>query len=337
MSEPHNFARPRGQIRTVTRTDLVGSVGLLGSCYSFRGPLPDADAELLHGRFETLNLRPGLILHAAAVRDLCDLNTWNGLHPGLKIVVVIGGCTDLSFGHHRFLLGPQAPAPALRSHGILVNLAENDVFSRRWQRHRQEQKVSLTITPEWLEQGGYECLSGHRRLENFVRTHLARHEWRLSARSRELARHILEPISFQPGLHRLQLESRCLELVGEALSALASPAAGECRPLRDGERIRLERLRELLHSEEVLGMTAGDIARRIGSNPTTLQNLAQRAWGCSLFERLRAIRMEKAHACISRGGSVAEAAEIAGYASANNFSTAFRRRYGMPPSKARQS
>ena len=78
-----------------------------------------------------------------------------------------------------------------------------------------------------------------------------------------------------------------------------------------------------------------DIARAVGSNPTSLQALARRAWGCSVFERLRAIRMEKARALLSRGGAVAQAAEVAGYAAASNFATAFRQRYGMSPSRVR--
>lgn len=336
MSDTDNAGRTRGQIRTVTCADLVRSAGLLGPAYTFLEATPAPESELLHGRFETLRLRPGLILHAAAVRDLCDLHTENALDPALKIVAVVGGSTDLSFGHHRFLLGPQTAGNTPGRHGVLVNLAEPSTFSRRWQRHREEQKVSLTIGREWLEQGGYECVRGYRILERFVASHLARHDWQLSARAQALAGEILRPHSFQPGLQRLQLESRCLELVGEALASLVPDSNPAEQPLRAPERKRLARLDALLRSDEVIGMSSEEIARQVGSNPTTLQELARRTWNCTLFERLRQIRMDKAQACLRRGGSVAEAADIAGYASANNFSTAFRQRFGHPPSQTRR-
>lgn len=78
-----------------------------------------------------------------------------------------------------------------------------------------------------------------------------------------------------------------------------------------------------------------DIARAVGSNPTSLQALARRAWGMSVFERLRTIRLEKARALLLRGGAVAQAAELAGYSAASNFATAFRQHYGVSPSRVR--
>lgn len=325
---------PRGGTRTVTRSDLVRSAGLLGSDYVFNDSAP-ADEAVLHGQFDTLHLRPGLILHAAAVRDLRTMRTRNALNPGVKIVVVIDGHTDLSFGHHRFDLGPQGQDPGARNRGALVNLAEIDTFSRRWQRDRHERKVSLTLTPEWLDLDGGDCAAAAG-LKAFTQAHLACQPWTVSARARELARQILEPSSFLPGLQRLRLESRCIELATEALSALEpAPVPAVAPALREADRRRLARLEDLLHSEEIVGLSTADIARDVGSNPTTLQALARRAWGCTVFERLRDIRMDKAHQLLAGGAGVAQAAEVAGYASAPNFSTAFKRRYHCSPREVR--
>lgn len=339
MYESDNIAPSGGStvkpLKTVvTRAELVRSAKLLGSGYAFEGAAPSEDEAVLEGRFETLRLRPGLILHAAAVSDLCDMRTHHQLHPGIKIVVVVDGATDLSFGPHRFLLGPQAADPGARARGALVNLAEAETFSRRWQRGRREGKVSLTLTREWLEQGGFAEHAGAAGLEGFARSHLASQAWTVPPRARELARQILEPSSFQPGLQRLRLESRCLELASEALAAVA-PARPARSALSPADRRRLERLDELLHSDVVLGLGTAEIAREVGSNPTSLQALARRAWGCTVFERLRAIRLEMAHDLLARGASVAEAAALAGYASAPNFSTAFRQRYGFSPRQAK--
>lgn len=335
MFDPANFMSPSSAAadpsRLVTRADLVRSAGLLGSGYHFDDSGPPDEA-VLHGQFDTLHLRPGLILHAAAVRDLRDLETSNSLHPGIKIVVVIEGCTDLSYGHRRFALGPESADPGARTAGALVNLAEADCFSRRWRRGRREKKVSLTLTPEWMALAGLDAHGAPPGLRGFLREHLACQAWTVSARARRLAAEILAPASFAPGLQRLRLEGRCIDLAGEALAALA-PDTGAA-PLRAADRRRLERLDELLRSDAAAQWSMADIARELGTNPSSLQALTRRVWGASVFGRLRSLRMEQARRLLEGGAGVAQAAEAAGYAAATNFATAFKKQYGVSPRQA---
>ncbi|TWI40994.1 AraC-like DNA-binding protein [Pseudoduganella flava] len=321
-----------GSTRYVTRADLVRSAGMLGAAYTFTDSAP-AGEQVLHGQFDTLRLRPGLILHTACVRDLRTMETSNHLNPGVKIVLLVDGATDLSFGHHRFQLGPAGPDPALRGTGALVNLAEEDMFARRWQAGRSERKVSLTLTPAWLEEGGFANHADHRAMASFCAEHLARQPWTVSGRARALARQILEPGSFAPGLERLRLESRCIELAAEALAVIGTPAAPTS--LRELERRRLRRLDELLHADGADALSMADLAREVGTNPVTLQALARRAWGCTVFERLRALRLDRAQELLLGGASVADAAAVAGYSAATNFATAYRRRFGCTPRQVR--
>lgn len=327
-------AQEGGEIRTVTAGQLVQSAKMLGSRYIFENAQPDEDDALLHGHFNTLQLRPGLILHAAQVQDLCDMDSVNVLYPGLKIVAVVGGHTDVSYGPHRFLLGPGSPVREMRCRGVIVNLADTANFSRRWQCRREEKKISITLGSEWLTQGTFSSGAEEARLQAFMQCHLATQEWQLSARASQLIREILQPVSFQPGLARLLLEGRCLELVAEALGFLQENADSGAS-LGRLEKIRLARLEELLRTEEAMHLSCDEIAGRVGTNPTSLQQLARQAWGCSVFEYLRTLRMEKSLAAIRAGCSVADASEIAGYASATNFATAFKRRYGLSPREAR--
>jgi AraC-like DNA-binding protein len=263
------------------------------------------------------------------------METSNHQNPGVKIVLLVEGATDLSFGHHRFQLGPAGPDPALRGTGALVNLAEEDMFARRWQAGRSERKVSLTLTPAWLEEGGLANHADHRALAAFCAEHLARRPWTVSTRARALARQILEPGSFAPGLERLRLESRCIELAAEALAAIGAPA--DAPPgLRDVERRRLRRLDELLHADGAAAWSMADLAREVGTNPVTLQALARRAWGCTIFERLRTLRLDRAQELLLGGASVADAAAAAGYSAATNFATAYRRRFGCTPRQVRR-
>jgi AraC-like DNA-binding protein len=265
------------------------------------------------------------------------MDTSNQLDPGVMLVLLVDGATELSCGRHRFQLGPRGADPAQRGSGALVNLAEEDLFSRRWLAGRTERKVSLTLTPQWMEEGGLAAHGDHAALRTFCREHMARRSWKLSPRAEALARRILEPPSFEPGLSRLRLEARCIELAAEALTAIGD-AAPEPSALREIDRWRLRQLVDLLRAaagaapSTALSMAA--IAREVGSNPMSLQALTRRAWGCSVFERLRTLRLDRAQAMLLRGASVAEAATVAGYAAATNFATAYRRRFGCTPRQA---
>lgn len=66
-----------------------------------------------------------------------------------------------------------------------------------------------------------------------------------------------------------------------------------------------------------------------------LQRLFRVSEGCSVFEYVRVKRLEAALAALSAGATtVKEASLIAGYSSAANFATAFRRQFGMTPTEA---
>lgn len=335
MNENEIGAEKGAVVRRVTRGDLMRNVRRLGSDYAFNDSGP-ADEAVLEGQFDTLNLRPGLILHAAAVRDLCDLSSSHKLNPGLEIVVLVDGCTDLSYGHHRFELGPGSADPAGRHRGALVNLAEADQFSRRWRRGRHERKVSMTLTPEWLAQAGMDEHGAPQVLQAFMREHLASQPWTVSARARELARQILEPASYLPGMQRLRLEGRCIELAAEAIGAIGA-VTSKATPVRPVDLRRLARLDELLRSEAGGRMSMAEIARELGTNASSLQVLAKRVWGVTVFGRCRTLRMELALSLLRQGAEVSQAAEAAGYVAATNFSTAFKRHFGVSPRSASEA
>ncbi len=65
---------------------------------------------------------------------------------------------------------------------------------------------------------------------------------------------------------------------------------------------------------------------------SSAQRLFRRAYGVPAMARLRGLRLDRTRDSLARVQSVAEAARLAGFASAESFATAFRRRFGLPPS-----
>lgn len=310
--------------------DLLRDLELLGGDYRLSRGVA-ADAPLLSGRqFQTRSLQPGLVLHAAEVTDLCDMDTWALQQPGIKLTVLVSGSAEVAYGRRRYALEAGQAA--------LVALAEPDLFHRRWRCGRSERKLSLTLRNEWLEQAGFDRLDGGRGLlQAFAGEHMAECAWVPSAQALLAAERVLAPPPLTAGLQALYVEARCLDIVIEALAAIAGASLQETG-LSERERRQLARLQELLDSGAADEWTLQRIAVHVGSNPTTLQRIFRSATGTTIFDYQRRRRLQQAHAALCRDRvGVEQAAAIAGYSSAANFATAFKRQFGMTPRQARAS
>ncbi|QLF93562.1 helix-turn-helix transcriptional regulator [Pseudomonas sp. ABC1] len=299
----------------------------LGGPPSFDRELAQDEA-VLQGELRTHTLASGLIIHLARVRDLQDMGSHNLLQPGIKATFLLDGQTRLAYGRNDYLLDSRK-APA-----VLLGLAEEDRFSRAWSRQRHEAKVCLTLSEQWLERL---ALSGESAgwLARFRREHLSECPWTPSASALEMARQLLLAPQLDAGLLDLYLESRCLPIVFELLERITGTQA---RPtaLSTRQRQRVERLRQFLDSGEADGLGLQRIAAHNGFNVIDMQRLFSQAQGTTVFAYMKERRMQMARrALLEDGLSVALAAEVAGFGNPANFATAFKRRFGVSPSKLR--
>jgi len=132
-------------------------------------------------------------------------------------------------------------------------------------------------------------------------------------------------------LKRFYYESKALELITYAISQIiAAKKPGTCHGKllsRDVERVH--EVREILFSNLENPPSLIELARQVGTNKNKLNRDFQLVFGASVFEYLRASRLEKAKTLIETGKlSVTEAALEVGYAHARNFTRAFRNYFG---------
>ncbi|MDQ8023453.1 MAG: AraC family transcriptional regulator [Moraxellaceae bacterium] len=146
------------------------------------------------------------------------------------------------------------------------------------------------------------------------------------------------PPVYANGLESLYLESRAIELVADAIGQLGQLAAtispgGSSLGIRS--RQRLHALREWLDSGAADTLSLEDIARHAGLNAHSLQQQFRVTFGSTIFEYQRNRRLDIARIALeTQAVSIAQAAWQAGYGSAANFATAFRRRFGLTPRQA---
>ena len=152
-------------------------------------------------------LRPGLHVHSDDAHDQRDMVAQGEMTAGLRIVVLLEGAVDVSYGQRNVRLAARAP----RADALLVAVTEPDLFVRRARSGRYARRVSVGLAPQWLEQAGGGQASPA--LGSFMREHLSLQQWQLSQRATALAEQIVNPPDFEPLLQNLYLESRVLELV----------------------------------------------------------------------------------------------------------------------------
>ncbi len=90
---------------------------------------------------------------------------------------------------------------------------------------------------------------------------------------------------------------------------------------------------ELVAAELEFPWTLERLAERSGLHPETLRRRCQQAHGVSPMRRVSELRLARAAALLASGASrIGEIAAAVGYGDPFAFSTAFRRRFGHPPS-----
>ncbi|MEG6508952.1 helix-turn-helix transcriptional regulator [Methyloligella sp. 2.7D] len=313
--------------------DLAAASTCVGSDFKVLSETGKPDAPVLEGNYQLLKLRSGLVLHATDATELQDLTTHVVHQPGLTISIFLLGRVRVRQGEEEHRLGTAESGAA---HCYLLNRTRPDVFVRHSVRGMRVRKVNVTVSPDWIA-AAIGDLPAQASLSHFIKNHQARTDWPASRRLVSLAEQVLQPDELDPALQPLYLESRAIEILFAALSSLGqdnAPAAE--RPLRASDRQRLQRALTLFEPKDGPSPSVDEVAREIGSSVSSLQRLFHAAYGTSIFEHVRAMRLKKARDALAADGvSVAEAARLAGYGNPANFATAFKRVYGVSPREAR--
>ncbi len=129
-----------------------------------------------------------------------------------------------------------------------------------------------------------------------------------------------------------------LAIEGLLLELLAQAGRGEGPERRRDLPPYVLHARDLLHESLSDGISLSQLAERVEAHPVTLTRAFRRAFGCSVGEYLRRLRLERATQQLTATDlPLARIAADAGFADQAHFSNLFRRRTGLSPSRFRQA
>lgn len=127
----------------------------------------------------------------------------------------------------------------------------------------------------------------------------------------------------------LFMESKILELFAHLLKLKAGKKK---QPLTECLMQKVFTAKEILDAKYQKPPSIHELALSIGTNDTTLKKSFKDLFKTTVYGYLFDSRMEKAKAMLLDNElSIREVAEYIGYTSQSNFSTAFKRKFGVPP------
>lgn len=243
--------------------------------------------------------------------------------PGLKILLKLEGNACVKIGGRLTELSAGQGADAV-ARGMIVTLDQPADLAHYCQPGMRERIVIISLSREWFEEANLDFFQ--------YLPHLSQRPWTPSPRCAFLAEQLIRSQDSADNATILARERYVLELVYEALSGNPSESKTTDFHFLPREARRIQQVRTILDSPTNDKVRLQEIAARVGSNINTLQKQFKSAYGITMGEYLRDVRLRRAASAIEHNGiSVAEAAAIAGYTSHANFSTAFKRVFGFSP------
>ena len=94
----------------------------------------------------------------------------------------------------------------------------------------------------------------------------------------------------------------------------------------------LNKAKELIHKDPAKHYTIPEIARHVALSPTKLKSGFKKLFGMGLYKYLQQQRMEKGKYLLENSEkTLKDISRSLGYKYSNNFSTSFKKQFGMPP------
>ena len=285
----------------------------------------------IHGRAINYRCHSGLKVYATDMIEAHDITSHVISKPRVSIALFLEGSVDISIDGNQIHLGNvESPSGAI---WVIARPAE---FKRTTRKGAHVRKVIISVPPEWIT-GMLTDDADIERLQAFLQTHGASTKWTPSKRSAALAAQILNPTDCPQVIQQMSVESQAIEIVADAVSATLGSAVPE--PPRRAYVLsltRASRIRAYLLENINDDMSLESVAKDVGISVASMQRDFKNAYGQTVVDFVRECRLHAARQAMDKEGiSVSEAAYRAGYSSPANFSTAFKRLFGLTPSQAK--
>ncbi len=143
--------------------------------------------------------------------------------------------------------------------------------------------------------------------------------------------------NYSAAVRKSFLESKVIELLILAVDKAEQNKFEKTISLTPYDKERIEEARMLLLNTPEAYESVIALARKVGINDFKLKKGFRQLYGCSVFDYLQQVRMQKAKILLEETLiPIADIAYMSGYNDPPNFTAAFKRQYGLTPMDTRK-
>ncbi|MDB4837991.1 AraC family transcriptional regulator [Marinomonas sp.] len=279
-----------------------------------------SSSSLMEGMIMTEVLSSGMTFHMVEAKAVRDFSFDAECGPNFKIALLFSGDMRFQFGEQKKFIEDG------RRVAKVINFNEVDLCSANAKAEENRSAIYLSVEPDWFEKNNMESTE----VKKALTQHLDFNEWVLPEMFWQQAKKI-QTQHDDSYISQMSREGFALSLMSSWLEATKDQGHLTVRP----DSRRVNQFKELLSSDDVLTMTLVHIGNQLGMSSATLQRYAREHLQMSITQYIRKRRLDLAKSALHRDGvSIMEAALLAGYNHSSNFTTAFKRQFGVPPAAA---
>ncbi|MCC4856445.1 AraC family transcriptional regulator [Vibrio lentus] len=312
---------------------------------------------LAEGKFLSYQYNDQIFVHGGRCIELVDSNIVSTAHSAILITILLEGKLTFGYDDLEFDLdasnGPQ---------GVVVNLAKPANFRRSLIQNNKMNKINILVKPQWVEPR----LSEHCTSKSFLDSHKAFYDLQINADIIQLTNRLTSqatPTDFQD---KLVVETLTQQLLAQTLSQMPIQCCQQCTSedanlgssntspsiISSNSTLKSLDLNESIDEvttskgfdakiEDIISyieinleqpLSLESIASKFSMSISNLQRRFKQSYNLTINGYIRYRRLDIARQHLERGlVSITEAAYEAGYQHPSNFTSAFKKAFGVPP------
>ncbi|MDH5926951.1 AraC family transcriptional regulator [Vibrio lentus] len=312
---------------------------------------------LAEGKFLSYQYNDQIFVHGGHCIELVDSNIVSTAHSAILITILLEGKLTFGYDDLEFDLdasnGPQ---------GVVVNLAKPANFRRSLIQNNKMNKINILVKPQWVKPR----LSEHCTSKSFLDSHKAFYDLQINADIIQLTNRLTSqatPTNFQD---KLVVETLTQQLLAQTLSQMPIQCCQQCTSedsnlgssntspsiISSNSTLKSLDLNESIDEvtsskgfdakiEDIIShieinldqpLSLESIASQFSMSISNLQRRFKQSYNLTINGYIRYRRLDIARQHLEHGlVSITEAAYEAGYQHPSNFTSAFKKAFGVPP------
>ncbi|WGS63487.1 helix-turn-helix transcriptional regulator [Vibrio lentus] len=307
---------------------------------------------LAEGKFLSYQYNDQIFVHGGRCVELVDSNIVSTAHSAILITILLEGKLAFGYDDLEFDLdasnGPQ---------GVVVNLAKPANFRRSLIQNNKMNKINILVKPQWVKPR----LSEHCTSKSFLDSHKAFYDLQINADIIQLTNRLTSqatPTNFQD---KLVVETLTQQLLAQTLSQMPIQCCQQCTSedsnlgssntspnstlksldlnestdevtTSKGFDAKIEDIISYIEINLEQPLSLESIASKFSMSISNLQRRFKQSYNLTINGYIRYRRLDIARQHLERGlVSITEAAYEAGYQHPSNFTSAFKKAFGVPP------